>query len=66
MLLVWMIIGRMVLKMRMIIGRMVMMMRMIKGRVRMLMTLTRDVNNGMEPIWQPVSRCLLVMVSGAS
>ena len=38
----------------MIIGRLVMMVRMIKGRVMMLMTLTRDLNDGMEQIWQPV------------
>ena len=38
----------------MIIGRMVMMMRMIKGRVMMMMTLTRDINDGMEHIGQPV------------
>ena len=44
MLLVWMIIGRMVM----------MVMMMIKGRVMMLMTLTRNLNDGMELIGQPV------------
>ena len=43
MLLVWMIIGRMVM----------MVMVMMKGRV-MMTTLTRDLNDGMELIRQPV------------
>ena len=43
MLLVWMIIGRMMMRMK-----------MIKGRVMMMMTLTRDLNDGMELIGQPV------------
>ena len=38
----------------MIIGRMVMTMRIIKGGVMMMITLTRDLNDGMELIGQPV------------
>ena len=44
MLMVWMIIGRKVMMVRMITGRVMMMM----------MTLTRDLNDGMELIGQPV------------
>ena len=39
----------------MIIGRVVMMILMIKERMVMFVTLTRDLNDGIELIWQPVA-----------